>query len=114
MTLLSLHCRNSEALRCSVLQTGSVVYGSLSITDARKCYRDPCRLSFPQRACSQAKPGLTHPAISQLKSCLNQWVKYVTLILCLFFVVVILPEFQFQTYTVYLVWTGIKLDCSGL
>ena len=32
MTLLSLHCRNSEALRCSVLQTGSVVYGSLSIT----------------------------------------------------------------------------------
>ena len=32
MTLLSLHCRNSEALRCSVLQTGSIVYGSLSIT----------------------------------------------------------------------------------
>jgi hypothetical protein len=32
MTLLSLHCRNSEALRCSVLQTGSVVYGSVSIT----------------------------------------------------------------------------------
>ena len=32
MTLLSLHCRNSEALRCSILQTGSVVYGSLSVT----------------------------------------------------------------------------------
>ena len=32
MTLLSLHCRNSEALRRSVLQTGSVVSGSLSIT----------------------------------------------------------------------------------
>jgi hypothetical protein len=25
-------------------------------THARKCYRDPCRLSFPQRACSQATP----------------------------------------------------------
>ena len=66
MILLSLHCRNSEALRCSVLQTGSVVYGSLSITSfesvinqselcvqildaclthARKHHRDPCRLS---------------------------------------------------------------------
>ena len=76
MILLSLHCRNSEALRCSVLQTGSVVYGSLSITSfesvinqselcvqildaclthARKHHRDPCRLSFTQRACSQAK-----------------------------------------------------------
>ena len=75
MILLSLHCRNSEALRCSVLQTGSVVYGSLSITSfesvinqselcvqildaclthARKHHRDPCRLSFTQRACSQA------------------------------------------------------------
>ena len=32
MTLLSLHYRSSEALRCLVLQTGSVVYGSLSIT----------------------------------------------------------------------------------
>ena len=86
MILLSLHCRNSEALRCSVLQTGSVVYGSLSITSfesvinqselcvqildaclthARKHHRDPCRLSFTQRACSQARlheqfePGLS-------------------------------------------------------
>ena len=63
MILLSLHCRNSEALRCSVLQTGSVVYGSFSITSfesvinqselcvqildaclthARKHHRDPC------------------------------------------------------------------------
>jgi uncharacterized protein YfcZ (UPF0381/DUF406 family) len=75
MTFLTLHCRNSEAFRCSVLQTGSVVYGSLSITSfesvinqselciqildaclthARKHHRDPCRLSFTQRACSQA------------------------------------------------------------
>ena len=81
MILLSLHCRNSEALRCSVLQTGSVVYGSLSITSfesvinqselcvqildaclthARKHHRDPCRLSFTQRACSQA----THDAVT--------------------------------------------------
>ena len=57
MTLLSLHCRNSEALRCSVLQTGSVIYGSLSITSFEsviKYYKDPCRLSFTQRACLQA------------------------------------------------------------
>jgi hypothetical protein len=61
------------SLRCSVLQTGSVVYGSLSITSfesvinqselcvqifwthARKYYKDPCMLSFTQRACSQAR-----------------------------------------------------------
>ena len=80
MILLSLHCRNSEALRCSVLQKGSVVYGSLSITSfesvinqselcvqildaclthARKHHRDPCRLSFTQRACSQATNRVT-------------------------------------------------------
>ena len=61
MTLLSLHCRNSESLRFSILQAGSVVYGSLSVTSfesvinqselcmrpnigrmhARKYHRDP-------------------------------------------------------------------------
>ena len=79
MTLLSLHCRNSEALRCSVLQTGSVVTfmeacqslhlnqlstnqssASKDWTHARKCYRDPCRLSFIQRACSQAIRSTTY------------------------------------------------------
>ena len=87
MILLSLHCRNSEALRCSVLQTGSVVYGSLSITSfesvinqselcvqildaclthARKHQRDPCRLSFTQTACSQANIYANNGHISEI------------------------------------------------
>ena len=88
MTLLSLHCRNSEALRCSILQAGSVVYGSLSVTSfesvinqSELCVQilDACMhvniigiLSFTQRACSQAsqlhvgtRQAFWHPCVEK-------------------------------------------------
>jgi hypothetical protein len=85
MILLSLHCRNSEALRCSVLQTGSVVYVSLSITSfesvstnqssaskywthARtKCYRDLAGSLSPREPARRLRVmGCKHRIVSDI------------------------------------------------